>query len=451
MTTPLRALIIEDVEEDGELLIRELERGGYDPTWERVETAEAMQKALAEKAWDIVFCDYNMPRFSGPEALSLFKQTGLTTPFILVSGTIGEGEAVDMVKIGADDFLLKGRWTRLSSIVERELRRAAAEVRRQTPLSAAKRVGWAARFPIPAGRLPLLFFIAGILLMCLAALWRFIMFPSWNVRLTPDWRWQGQYIGIITEPEPATGRFPSRDKVGLYERAARVLGPAPGEEAVIVEDRFTIRDPAAGKPTWEYILRSAVNPRTGRHAAAAHSGDQFVFPRDTRKSGYRIRFNYLEGVPVAFHGEETVEGIPVYVFTYRGRAEYTRCYAGTPDYPGAKVKQGQDIRCAADQFSIRFWVEPLTGEILKLDEGCPSGDWIYDVASGKALQPLLRWGGVNTGDDLLLRAAFIRGERRRLLWMGLCLPAGLLMAGLGLTAAALALHARRSGRFFGGA
>lgn len=116
MATPLRVLIIEDVEEDADLLIRELKKGGYDPTWERVETAEALRDALKEKAWDCIFCDYNLPLFSGPEALELFKKTGLTTPFVLVSGAVGEDAAVEIVKAGADDFLLKGNWTRLISL-----------------------------------------------------------------------------------------------------------------------------------------------------------------------------------------------------------------------------------------------------------------------------------------------------------------------------------------------
>ena len=62
----LRVLIVEDSEDDALLLIRELKKGGYNPVYERVETSAAMKKALKEKQWDIILCDYNLPKFSGP-------------------------------------------------------------------------------------------------------------------------------------------------------------------------------------------------------------------------------------------------------------------------------------------------------------------------------------------------------------------------------------------------
>ncbi len=94
MGKPLRVLIVEDSEDDTLLAIRELECGGYDTTFERVETAEAMTAALDKQAWDIIIADYNLPHFSAPEALELFHQSGLDLPFIIVSGAVGEETAV---------------------------------------------------------------------------------------------------------------------------------------------------------------------------------------------------------------------------------------------------------------------------------------------------------------------------------------------------------------------
>jgi PAS domain S-box-containing protein len=129
----LRVLIIEDSEDDAALLARELRRGGYDLTFERVETADAMQAALDSSAgpgqtWDLVIADYALPHFSGPAALALLQARGLDLPFIVVSGSIGEDRAVDTLKTGAHDFVVKGQWARLAPAVERELR--DAEVRR---------------------------------------------------------------------------------------------------------------------------------------------------------------------------------------------------------------------------------------------------------------------------------------------------------------------------------
>ena len=125
MSIPLRALIIEDSEDDADLLLRELRRGGYDVTYERVETAAAMQQALSRKAWDIVLSDYRMPQFTGLAALELVKGSRIDVPFIIVSGTIGEDVAVAAMKAGAHDYLMKGELARLGPAIARELREAA--------------------------------------------------------------------------------------------------------------------------------------------------------------------------------------------------------------------------------------------------------------------------------------------------------------------------------------
>ena len=129
MDTPLRVLIVEDSAADTELLVRELERGGYRVASERVHTAAALQDALAHSAWDVVVSDYDMPMFSGPAALAILQATGLDIPFIMISGTIGEEIAVSALKAGAHDFLVKGRLARLIPAIERE--RREVEVRRE--------------------------------------------------------------------------------------------------------------------------------------------------------------------------------------------------------------------------------------------------------------------------------------------------------------------------------
>lgn len=129
MGAPLRVLIVEDSEDDAALLLRELQRGGYDPVHRRVETKEAMSAAIERQDWDIVFGDYTMPHFRGTEALALLRGMGLDTPFIFVSGTIGEDMAVVAMKAGANDYITKGHLKRLIPAVDRELREA--EVRRE--------------------------------------------------------------------------------------------------------------------------------------------------------------------------------------------------------------------------------------------------------------------------------------------------------------------------------
>src|ERR671914_1127053 len=130
MGIPLSVLLVEDSEDDALLLLRILRRGGYDPTWERVETAAAMEAALDGRSWDLVISDHSMPTFSSLAALGLLRHKGFVDlPFIIVSGRIGEDAAVSAMKAGAQDYLMKDNLTRLNSAIERELR--DAEVRRE--------------------------------------------------------------------------------------------------------------------------------------------------------------------------------------------------------------------------------------------------------------------------------------------------------------------------------
>jgi PAS domain S-box-containing protein len=125
--------MVEDSEDDAALLERELRRGGYEPLSKRVDTAAAMSAELRGQEWDMVISDYVMPKFSGLEALTLLKESGLDLPFIIISGKIGEETAVEAMKAGAHDYIMKDKLTRLIPTVQRELREAL--VRRERKLA----------------------------------------------------------------------------------------------------------------------------------------------------------------------------------------------------------------------------------------------------------------------------------------------------------------------------
>jgi two-component system, NarL family, sensor histidine kinase UhpB len=130
MGAPLKVLLVEDSEDDALLLVRRLRRGDYDPTWERVDTAAAMEDALDGRSWDLVISDHSMPAFSSSAALELLRRKGFVDlPFIIVSGQIGEDAAVAAMRAGAHDYLMKDDLARLNSAIERELREA--DVRRE--------------------------------------------------------------------------------------------------------------------------------------------------------------------------------------------------------------------------------------------------------------------------------------------------------------------------------
>ena len=110
---PVRVLIVENSEDDALRLVSELKRGGYAPEFKIVNTRAAMQTALQQGGWDIVIADYSMPDFTGLDALAMLRACVLDVPFIVVSGNISEDVAVEAMKAGAHDYVMKQNLWRL--------------------------------------------------------------------------------------------------------------------------------------------------------------------------------------------------------------------------------------------------------------------------------------------------------------------------------------------------
>ncbi len=120
----LRVLQIADQEQDVALMTGHLTRAGHDPVIRRVETPDAMEAALRSEEWDVVLCNYSLPHFHALTALEVLKKTGLDVPFIIISGTTGESVAVEAMRAGAQDYLMKDNLVRLGQTIEREMRQA---------------------------------------------------------------------------------------------------------------------------------------------------------------------------------------------------------------------------------------------------------------------------------------------------------------------------------------
>jgi signal transduction histidine kinase len=121
----VNVLVVEDSEDDVLLLMHELRRQGFEPSGQRVDSAPALADALETGRWDIVISDHNMPGFNGDEALRVVKDRAPDMPFIVVSGTRGEDQAVEVMRAGASDFIVKSRLHRLAAVVEREIAETA--------------------------------------------------------------------------------------------------------------------------------------------------------------------------------------------------------------------------------------------------------------------------------------------------------------------------------------
>lgn len=140
---PLRVLIVEDSDDDAHLCVRELRREGFAPDFERVDRPCAFRDAISGASWDVVLCDYTMPLFTGGEALEILRGEGFDTPFIFVSGTIGEEYAVAAMRNGAQDYVTKQNLRRLGHAVRRarhEIDQRRARVALESQLRQAQKM-----------------------------------------------------------------------------------------------------------------------------------------------------------------------------------------------------------------------------------------------------------------------------------------------------------------------
>jgi PAS domain S-box-containing protein len=122
---PLRVLVVEDRDDDLVLLLEELRRGGYDVTHGRIETDSTLAMALQTSPWDILISDFSLPTMTAHDVLRTAGRLRPDLPCIVISGTVAEESAVDVLRAGARDFVVKDRMTRLVPAIERELREAA--------------------------------------------------------------------------------------------------------------------------------------------------------------------------------------------------------------------------------------------------------------------------------------------------------------------------------------
>jgi PAS domain S-box-containing protein len=138
MFSHLNVLIVDDSEDDTILIVRALEKEGFNLSFKRVDNGPTLDAALDEGSWDLILSDYSMPAFNAAKALAICQNKIFDAPFIIVSGRIGEEVAVEMMRAGASDYVMKDDLARLAPAINRELRAARdRKVRRQAQLAMA--------------------------------------------------------------------------------------------------------------------------------------------------------------------------------------------------------------------------------------------------------------------------------------------------------------------------
>lgn len=131
MATDLKLLLLEDNPDDSALVLRQLKKAGFAVNHRQLDTQADFLAALGAESWDLILSDFHMPQFTGLRAFELLRERDTTTPFIVISGTIGEETAVEVMRLGVTDYLLKDRLARLPAAVERALRESRLQRERR--------------------------------------------------------------------------------------------------------------------------------------------------------------------------------------------------------------------------------------------------------------------------------------------------------------------------------
>jgi hypothetical protein len=152
----------------------------------------------------------------------------------------------------------------------------------------------------------------GLFLLVAAGLCRWLVAPRFTQRVPPGWQWHATFLGYSSTADEKTGRLPDKDTLNTYEREMTIVEDSQRPRAVVIENRYTTYEHATRKITWEYITQELVDPATGARLEPEFHGEAALFPRNTQRQTYRLRANYLKGVPLRFEGEERVEGLNTY-------------------------------------------------------------------------------------------------------------------------------------------
>lgn len=404
MKEPLRLLLIEDSQADAELVVIELRRGGYEPYWHRIESGAELKAALDEEEWDIVITDYVLPSFSAPAALRVIRERGLPLPCIVISGKRGEETAVEVMKAGAHDYLVKDKLARLAPAVRRELEESRRQQETEAALKESER-----RFRETLEKVHLAAVCldtGGIVTFCnefLAKLTGWgkdeIVGKEWFVLFTPDEEGERRkFRNAMSE-----GCFPDRYENEIVTR---------GGKSLLVSWNITLLHDRWGRPAGITSLGEDITDRA-RKERELRSLKTAV---ETMQMGVTItdmagRIIFSNPADASMHGYTPEELIGQDAQIFAPHTIWRKM--SVEEIVGLKSRQRESINIRKDGSTF---VVHLRSDVVEDAEGTPSAvvTTCFDITGQKEMERQLRH--MSTHDPLtgLFNRAFFEEELERL-------------------------------------
>lgn len=286
----LRILIVEDSEFDARILVNLLRTGGWAVSFVRVSTAADLRGALSRESWDLILCDHTMPAFSAPEALEVLKSTGLDIPFIIISGGIEEGVAIEAMKSGAHDFLMKGSLGRLVPAVQRELKDAGVRrARRET--EAALRESELRHRSVWENSTD------AVLLLDASGVIRFA-----NPAVSSVFGWepaelQGQTLDVVQPADMVPGQWWETFRAAGRAKSDETIGRR--KDGTMVEIDLALTEMRMGEEIWVVIFVRDVTERRQAERELAKSREEFAAAREIQQRLFPKAAPQIPGFDIA--------------------------------------------------------------------------------------------------------------------------------------------------------
>jgi hypothetical protein len=258
----------------------------------------------------------------------------------------------------------------------------------------------------------------GLVLVVVAGVWVAVISPRYQMRFPDGWSWRFDAEGYTVYPSGSD--FPPPPYNNDLNIRSITIESENADGSITFYDRYQTFDPATNAQLWDLEYRTTVDPISGR-LLAPYENDYFFLPRNPDKTTYTIRNSAYESIPMTFVEEVQVEGVNTYLYQFKGTWNNTILY---PDY---ELGEGQTILCF--DFELSYWIEPNTGDPVKLLEDCP-GDWVVNQTTETKILPISKWRTETSTTDPVRQVESIIARLNQERLLSVFVPLGLGIFGM---------------------